>query len=59
MRALLLVVLALLLLVLLALTRPVVGEERVLHCAETDSTGFAWQPGRAEGERTRSRRTQS
>ncbi len=38
--------------VLLALTRPAVGEERVLHCSETGSTGFFWPPGQTEGETT-------
>jgi hypothetical protein len=39
--------------VLLALTRPAVGEERVLHCSETDSTGFIWREGQTEGQRTK------
>ena len=38
---------------LVALAGPALAEEHVLHCADTDATGFKWQVGQTEPSRGR------
>ena len=38
--------------VLVALAGSALAEERVLHCADTKSTGFLWKAGQTEGQIT-------
>ena len=40
-------------LLVVALARPALAEERVLYCTETDSAGFFWEEGQEKGRRTR------
>ena len=47
------IVAALLAVALVALAGPTRAEERVLHCADTDATGFIWRAGQTGVERSR------